>query len=237
LQIVSRGLFPSLPEAVSDAALNVLRKLDKSGRSEDSTGNIDDTAGNDGEEKKEPGGGFTSRTPLLGIGRHSSVRDLVKLLARISSTVHFEPGATFCTESQRILCMAESFDIFASWSPRRHLRSYFVTQILAPIWGITSTLAIRYVEDRQPQIQSTSEYVEVGRSTVRRPPKTLGNTNDQDKNFAETNYALRLMESVGVCISQNEPTLLVGGEFYIEPVIANLWGMNVELIDHFCLII
>ena len=225
LQIVSRGLFPSLPEAVSDAALNVLRKLDKSGRSEDSTSNIDDTASNDGEEKKEPSGAFTSRTPMLGNGRHSSVRDLVKLLARISSTVHFEPGATFCTESQRILCMAESFDIFASWSPHRHLRSYFVTEILAPIWGITSTAAIRYVEDRQPQIQSTSEYVEVGRSTIRRPPKTLGNmSNDQDKNFAETNYALRLMESTGVCISQNEPTLLVGGEFYIERVIARLLG-------------
>jgi hypothetical protein len=57
------------------------------------------------------------------------------------------------------------------------------------------------------QIQSAIEYVEVGRSTIRRPPKTLGNTESyQNSNFVDTNYALRLMESTGVCISQNEPT-------------------------------
>jgi len=229
LQMVSRGLFPSLPVAVSDAALNVLRKLDKSGRSE-TTNMEEDGNETDEEEKKESGGGFTRRTPMLGNGRHSSVRDLVKLLSRISSTVHFEPGATFCTESQRILSMAESFDIFAGWCPHGHFRKEFVTEILAPIWGITSTAAIRYIEDRQPQIQSTIEYVEVGRSTIRRPPKTLGNTeSDQNSNFVDTNYALRLMESAGVCISQNEPTLLVGGKSYIQNFFCSISNVNIVL--------
>ena len=212
LQIVSRDLFPNLPQAVSEAALNVLRKLDQSGRTEEVT----EDGGSDNmdiEEKKEPSGAFGNRSSLLGNGRHSSVRDLVKLLARISSTVHFEPGATFCTESQRILCMAESFDIFAGWCPCRHLRKDFVAMVLAPIWGISATGAILYIEDRQPQIKTTSGYVEVGRSTIQRPPMTLGNmANNEDKNFAETNYALRLMESAGVCVAQNEPTLLVGGK-------------------------
>jgi len=71
------------------------------------------------------------------------------------------------------------------------------------------------------QIQSTIEYVEVGRSTIRRPTTTLGNTeNDQISNFVDTNYALRLMESAGVCISQNEPTLLVGGKSYVQNIFA-----------------
>ena len=214
LQTVSRDLFPSLPLAVSDAALNVLRKIDKSGRMEDSSGDNDDGQNmDDAEEKKEASGAFNHRSPLLGNGRHPSVRDLVKLLSRISSTVHFEPGQTFCTESQRILCMAESFDIFAGWCPCRHLRKDFVTMILAPIWGISATGAIRYIEDRQPQVVATNDYIEVGRSTIRRPPVTLGNmTNSENKNFAETNYSLRLMEAAGVCITQNEPTLLVGGK-------------------------
>jgi midasin (ATPase involved in ribosome maturation) len=85
--------------------------------------------------------------------------------------------------------------------------------ILAPIWGISATGAIRYIEDRQPQVVATNDYIEVGRSTIRRPPVTLGNmTNSENKNFAETNYSLRLMEAAGVCITQNEPTLLVGGK-------------------------
>ncbi len=214
LLTVSRDLFPSLPQAVSDAALNVLRRIDKSGRSEDlSQDDNDGSTENDTEEKKEGSGAFQRRIPLLGNGRHSSVRDLVKLLSRISTTVHFEPGATFCTESQRILCMAESFDIFAGWCPCRHLRKDFVTMILAPIWGIPATAAIRYIEDRQPQVQTTDDYIEVGRATIRRPLSTLGNmTTNENNNFAETNYSLRLMEAAGVCISQNEPTLLVGGE-------------------------
>uniref|UniRef100_A0A7S3VEM6 Midasin n=1 Tax=Chaetoceros debilis TaxID=122233 RepID=A0A7S3VEM6_9STRA len=205
LQVVSRDLFPSLPVAISEAALNVLRQLDKSGRVE----NI--VASKDAEEKKELTDTFNSRTPILGNGRHSSVRDLVKLLYRISCIVHFEPGATFCTESQRILCMAESFDIFASWCPCRFLRKDFVSLILAPIWGVTATAGIRYIEDRQPQIKVTGEYIEVGRSTIRRPPKSNESVVIAPRsNFADTNYSLRLMESAGVSIAQNEPTLLVG---------------------------
>ena len=105
--------------------------------------------------------------------------------------------------------MAESFDIFAGWCPCRELRKMFVAEILAPIWGITSTVAVRYIEDRQPQIQTQEDFIEVGRCTIRRPRRGSRNV-PQNSNFAETNYALRLMESAGVCIAQNEATLLVG---------------------------
>ena len=214
LQTVSRDLFPNLPKAVSDAALSILRKIDKSGRTED-LAEDNEIKNLNAEEKKEAMGGSNKHTPpILGNGRHSSVRDLVKLLSRISSTIHFEPGATFCTESQRILCMAESFDIFAGWCPSRHLRKAFASCILAPIWGISVTAAVRYIEDRQPQVTATNKYVEVGRSTIQLPPLSLRTmTSNENKNFAETNYSLRLMESAGICIAQNEPTLLVGGKY------------------------
>ena len=83
---------------------------------------------------------------------------------------------------------------------------------------------------RRMQIQSAIEYVEVGRSTIRRPPKTLGNTEShQNSNFVNTNYALRLMESAGVCISQNEPTLLVGGKSYVQNIFCSISNVNIVL--------
>jgi AAA ATPase containing von Willebrand factor type A (vWA) domain len=211
LQIVSKEMFPQLPQVVSDAALNVFRQLDKSGRLQDN----DETNVELGLAHHQPT--VMNGHPILGNGRSCSVRDLMKLLARISSTVHFEPGATFCTESQRLLCIAESYDIFAGWCPSRNLRRDFTTHVLAPTWGITPTAAARYIESRQPNVTSTSEYVEVGRATIARPPSSA--TDDwkrsENSSFAETNYSLRLMESAGVCIAQNEPTLLVGGKYFL----------------------
>ena len=61
--------------------------------------------------------------------------------------------------------------------------------------------------------QGQQPFVELGRATM--PNASDGGIladkiERQSKKFAETNYALRLMEAVGVCIVQNEPTLLVG---------------------------
>jgi len=195
IQEVSKELFPGIPEVISEAALNVLRTLDKSGRAD-----INEVDGKTDHDR---------RIRLLGGGRHSAVRDLVKVLKRISSAIHFEPGVTFCTESQKILCMAETYDIFAGWCPCRTMRNEFITSYLAPIWGISATAAIRYIEDRQPQIKFADGYIEVGRAVIKFPSRRSG---FQEKNlqFAETNHALRLMESAAVCIAQNEPTLLVG---------------------------
>ena len=195
IQQVSRELFPNIPEMVSEAALNVLRIVDSSGRLD-----IYDENGNTDHDR---------RIPILGRGRHSSVRDLMKVLRRISSSIHFEPGVSFSTESQKILCMAEAYDIFAGWCPCMNMRNEFVTSSLAPIWGISATTALRYIEDRQPQIKFTDTYIEVGRAVIKFPSRRSG-LQEKSSHFAETNYALRLMESAAVCIAQNEPALLVG---------------------------
>jgi energy-coupling factor transporter ATP-binding protein EcfA2 len=212
LQIVSKEMFPRLPQVVSDAALNVFRQLDKSGRLQDNSVTETDDVDTTHHQSTVLNG-----HPTLGNGRTCSVRDLMKLLARISSTVHFEPGANFCTESQRILCMAECYDIFVGWCPCRNLRRDFITDVLASTWGITATAATRYIETRQPQVRCTSEYVEVGRATITRPSTDVIDTwaSRGNSSFADTNYSLRLMESAGVCIAQNEPTLLVGGKSFL----------------------
>ena len=47
--------------------------------------------------------------------------------------------------------------------------------------------------------------------STRMNPMSHDNTNHCPF-FANSNFSLRLMESVAVCVSRNEPLLLVGGE-------------------------
>ncbi len=96
-------------------------------------------------------------------------------------------------------------------------RRNFISQIGAPIWGLTADAATRYIENRIPTLSRgghNNRWIDVGRARL------LAFTRDDDnnylrspekkKNFAETNHALRLMESIAVCAMQNEPALLVG---------------------------
>lgn len=217
LIMLSRELYPSLPTAVSFAVMKVFRLLDKSGRT-DLNSQLH-SAINNGDEHEhlneiEEGKGNVEEgdekvLTFGSSGRHASVRDLVKLLGRISKTVSFEPGVTYCTESQRILCMAECFDVFIGWNPCREERRDFATRILAKAWGLSPTAVKSYIEDRQPPIKVTRDLLEVGRCTICCPQRR---TENKGSNFADTNYALRLMEAAGISISLNEPTLLVGGE-------------------------
>jgi midasin len=142
-------------------------------------------------------------------GRHASVRDFLKLLSRISHTVNFERNTGFVTESQRTLCLAETVDVFVAACPSRDQRKDFIATVAAPHWGITADLALNYIEARQPSIMLGANYTEIGRAKI--PNASHGRQIEvPSEKFAPTNFSKRLMESIGVCISENEPTLLVG---------------------------
>jgi midasin len=222
LKQVARSRFASIPESISDAALTVFRSLDKSGRIESSldgkSADGDKMSGSDHamEEIKSSTHESSSSGPLQfvdqAIGRHASVRDFMKLVSRISSSIHFEPNVEFATESQRTLCLAETVDVFAMSCPTIEARREFVIRICAPVWNISPDLAWRYIEKRQPSIKINRTCIEVGRATI-----AAASLNDEDsipdrssQTFTETNHVLRLMESAGVCIAQNEAVLLVG---------------------------
>ena len=231
LRDVGRLLHPDLPVSVADAVLDVLRKLDKSGRHDELC-----------ESTNEEDSGDKSDKDILGHGsRHASVREYIKLLSRISSAIRFEPGSEYATESQRLICLAETADVFAMSCPNIDKRRNFLCQIGAPTWSLTADAALRYIENRIPSLSLGGEgynnrCVEVGRARL----LALKQEQEGDdrmgvalapgkkRNFAETNHALRLMESVAVCASQNEPALLVGEtgkwycEFMIELCITNI---------------
>lgn len=198
LRSIGRELHPGLPDTILDSALKVFVRLDNT---QDS--NINSESHDALVESENP-------TVFEQMGRNASVREFIKLLDRISTNVHFEPGVTYATESQRTLCLAETVDVFAGWNPSHQQRRDFVINIASTIWGLSSNLALRYVEDGLPEIKSRQDFVSVGRSTIKRPIDGLDRPMDKNVNFAETGHVLQLMQKVGVCISRNEPVLLVG---------------------------
>lgn len=217
LREVGRRLHPSIPHSISDAALDVLRKLDGSGR-----GEVFATRTAKNQTNNESDSNQKSTTAevrdILGHGaRHASVREYSKLLSRIAAALDFEPGSDYATESQRLICLAETVDVFAMSCPCFQRRRNFICQVAAPIWGLTADAATRYVEDRVPKVlfDHNNRQVEVGRARLTILKKEDDGVDDvftpgKRKNFADTNHALRFMEAIAVCTSQNEPTLLVG---------------------------
>jgi len=212
LRDVGRQLHPNLPYSVADAVLNVLRKLDKSGRGDDQIDNDDD------ESRTVDNDSIKVEKDILGHGaRHASVREYIKLLSRISSAIQFEPGSEYATESQRLICLAETVDVFAMSCPSLEKRRDFICQLGAPAWNLTADAGMRYIESRIPSLSRgghNNRCVEVGRArllALKREEDDMDiSAPGKKRNFAETNHALRLMESVAVCASQNEPALLVG---------------------------
>lgn len=204
LKEIGESLHPLLPPVVSEAALNVLKVLDRSGRSKVA-----------GRENLPGDLALFTETPAsfasfrMTTGRHVSVRDFLKLLSRISHTVIFERNVAFVTESQRTLCLAETVDVFAASCPSLDQRKNFITTVAAPCWGISAELALNYVEARQPSITRGANYTAIGRAKIPNASHVC-QVDSTSENFAPTNFAKRLMESIGVCISENEPTLLVG---------------------------
>lgn len=196
LKEIASGLYPSIPDSIVDAALAVFRASDESGRAYEG-----------GEDGVEPHGS-TGSSNLL-IGRPPSVRDLFKVLSRIAHGIVFERNVAFATESQRTLSLAETVDIFVAPCPDRDVRREFIRSIAAPMFGISSDLALRYVETRRPTVLLHETCTEVGRGKIE-VSASAAIARTQSQSFAETDYALRLMESIGVCIRENEPTLLVG---------------------------
>ncbi|GAX24956.1 midasin [Fistulifera solaris] len=187
LQEVAFGLYPELPNIVIQSALKVFCSMDPSGRK----------------------GEGLDRKMLKWSGRTPSVRDLFKLLARIKQTIIFEANAQYITEGQRTLCLGETFDVFIAACPDSHERANFVRSIAAPMWGISAELATSYVNLRGPEIILHPNATEMGRCRIHISNFQALNRKET-ATFAQTQNSLRLMESIAVCVRQNEPTLLVG---------------------------
>jgi MoxR-like ATPase len=217
---MARGKFPTLPLSVVDACLQSYSSFDVSSHGDRECKAENRTNANDEDQDMVSEEVVQKRQELTNAlvrcsPRPPSIRDFLKTCQRICSNIAFEPGTQFATESQRMLCLAEVVDIFVHAIPSVDLRRDFIVHAAAPLWKVTPRLAVTYVERRKPEWTITDERLELGRARI---PVLHRKSHDQQSSsapgtasqFSDTGHALRLMESIGVCIAQNEPTLLVG---------------------------
>ena len=201
---------PSLPEFVVEAVLGIFEALDQSGRDAMDDGADDDKAkpnsNNIQSENKHMMDQLSSTVRHV---RPPSVRDLFKVMARIAHSVVWEKssGVLYSTEQQRLTCLAETFDAFAAACPDPETRREFVRWIAAPKWNLTADLALRFLQSRSPDMQQHEGMIQIGRVGLSTAVKSM---ETESGNYTCTGYTLRMMESIGVCIRENEPVLLVG---------------------------
>jgi len=171
---IARKLYPTLPLSVVESCLGILRELDASGRLENSVNTIsemEEETRMDGDVEKEQQE-FTGlseqhqQRKMLAGGRSASVRDFRKLCNRIASLIPFESLASFATESQRMLCLSESYDVFCASCPTIEGRRFFVTEFAARIWQISHDLSLKYLEARKPTIGKKTHVLQVGRGIL-----------------------------------------------------------------------
>jgi MoxR-like ATPase len=199
---VATSLYSNVPISVVDSAMTLLKVLDSSGRH----CRLDPAEDDKEDEVEEKTTGM--QNSWVG-ARIPSVRDLFKLLSRISNGICFEQDTLYTTEAQRTLCMAESADIFIGSCPQQQVKDEFIGSLAAPIWGITKSLALNYMRSRKPSVLVAADFFEIGRAKFQ-TIKSVGFSQESPTTFAETSHALRLMESIAVCVRENEPILLVG---------------------------
>ena len=206
LKEVAVSLYPDVPISVVESAMTLLQALDRSGR-EHTVNEKDDNSEGDNANDVEKNAARV--TKIWTGGRIPSVRDLFKLLSRISNGMCFEKNTLYITEAQRTLCMAESVDIFMASCPNQQVREEFIGLVAAPVWGITGDLAFAYIMVRKPTVLMGTNFFEIGRAKFD-ITKSIGYSEEPSTTFAQTSHALRLMESIAVCVRENEPILLVG---------------------------
>ena len=203
LKEIGTTKFPNLPLKLLDATLSIFYSLQ-----DDAHQSSSNFLGMKLHDENAQNASITGKKKFW-LGRCPSVRDLLKVLSRIAHGIQFERNTSYATESQRVLCLAEIVDIFVAACPNPMIRREFITQMGAPVLNITADLGISYAEHRNPTILLHDSTTEIGRVHIGVTPEQ-GDARSNSNRFAQTPYSLRLMESIGVCIRENEPTLLVG---------------------------
>jgi MoxR-like ATPase len=252
LQEISQGLYRNIPDFIVQTVFGIFKVLDESGRQEQQQdqrqGHHDDcddsmmSMAHDDETNimsSSPSSlSLVRRMTIVG-GRAPSVRDLFKVLSRISHGVVFEQHQQqqrFALESQRMICLQNVIDIFAAACADDETRREFILTLAAPAFNLTADLAMAHYQTRRPTLVQHESFTEIGRARIHVSPSSnlessslsSNGSKSNNSNFAATGSALRIMESIGLCISENEPVLLVGetggGKTTILQQLARLCG-------------
>lgn len=162
--------------------------------------------------------------------RNFTLRDLMKVGGRLRN-LEYNRASDYMTDDQQRIALCEIVDVFAASVRDRNLFSE-LAYIIGSCWGIPAECVDSYVINSNPQqdivpfqtsiektlnkaqdnqvsgmIITTGGWVTIGRITLRQISSKIDQNEQQ---FAFTKHSMRMLERVAVCVSMNEPVLLVG---------------------------
>lgn len=169
---------------------------------------------------------------LANSGRLVSTRDLIKLCQR--SNPMFSVTSTECA----YFVFQNAVDVFCSHLPQGKEKTKLITSIGAKL-GIIQSRCEYYADEYKPEVQTDAERIKVGRAELYARSRLQDNTNEPDitrdvqalkrqkisleeekllrplklkssSTFSFTRLASCILERIAVCVSHEEPILLVG---------------------------
>ncbi|XP_038059526.1 midasin-like [Patiria miniata] len=163
-------------------------------------------------------------------GRLISTRDLLKWCGRIAARID---GRIATNPANNVFL--EALDCFCAALPKPKTRASVAEAV-----GVRLNLSLEkcgfFVNSYKPNIDIQQEYVTMGRARLtRKEEERIKIQRSQLSNFAFTRPASVLLERVAVCISNNEPVLLVGetgtGKTSSVQYLADLTGRRLKVVN------
>ena len=166
-------------------------------------------------------------TLLRSFGRLFSFRDLLKWCERVQRFYgsKIEKNQHYVLSQIKRDIFHEAIDVFSGMIPKKDVYDS-VVHTLALVWEIYNFED--YLQTYKPQLHEDKGMVTVGRVSLAREEKNLGEMLQKSGNYAHTKQSLKMMEKVAACVKMNEPILLTGetgvGKTTGVQYLANLMG-------------
>lgn len=170
------------------------------------------------------------KVPSLSLNKRlSTVRDFIKWCTRVNALSAVGP-ALFSPQD----ILQEALDCFCATFPNGSDRLSVAVAIGAKL--NMSKANVEFVCNKfKPAIQIAPLSFTVGRITLTRENDETRLVIQSNAHFAFTRHSLTLLESIAVCVSQNEPVLLVGetgtGKTSVVQHLASLCGRSLRVVN------
>lgn len=140
--------------------------------------------------------------------RSITPRDLFKLCKRIirDSPKHSRSGGIPVPSLENLFLNA--IDCFAASVPKTSLSN--LAEHIGKVLNIAPNEVQRILYHRKPDVKEDSESFSIGRATLRCFTKDRPTSLQTSRQLAHTKQSLQILESIAICVSNQEPVLLVG---------------------------
>ncbi|KAJ3035683.1 AAA ATPase midasin [Rhizophlyctis rosea] len=146
-----------------------------------------------------------------GLGRHLSLRDLIKWCSRVDAICSTLSTAPTAGEDLQLTVREDLFreavECFVGMIPKKEIRDS-ISQTLGTTLQVPTHRVQFYIDSYTPTITTTDKHLTIGRATL--PVLPSHTTTRTTRPFAATSTSTRLLERLAFCTTLREPVLLVG---------------------------